>query len=305
MQSRSIVTEINANMGKSRHFVALSGLVRCSAMSEFDNAVSGLRDRLVSMQSEIEKGFEALAAETDRLCGIAQELQAEDDSQEKRLRQLEERAEGQSELIDTLSREAEEARSLRAELKEKDLGLGSVNAELESKSDLVRALREQLDRATGEIESLRREIKASDDIAAEETVVDSAELDALRAELEARKSMIRNLREENERATGLEAQLEAKRETITALEESIDQHVETAAKLRASVDTWKKKYQAARGELTDVDQTLAEPPAFTETEAEVLRQLEDSGFEEPERTIAIDMRSALKEARARKAGADS
>lgn len=274
-------------------------------MSDFDSAVGGLRDRLVSMQSELEQGFAALAEETDRLARIAGELQAEDDSQAKRVRQLEERAEGQSDLIETLSKEAEEARALRAELKERDLSLGSVNAELDSKSDLVKALREQLDRATSEVASLRRELKAADEIAAEETVVDVAEMDALKAELEARKSMIRNLREESGRATELESQLDAKRETIAALEESIDQHVETAAALRASVETWKRKYQAARGELTDVDQTLAEPPAFTDTEVEVLQQLEQSGFEQPEHTVAIDMRTALREARAQKAGGDA
>jgi hypothetical protein len=115
--------------------------------------------------------------------------------------------------------------------------------------------------------------------------------------------MIRSLRADADRAEALESQLDAKRETIAVLEESIEQHSRTIAELRRSVDAWKKKYQAAKGEVgAEQDQTLAEPPEFTDTEIEALKALEKANAgAAPDRTLAIDMRDALKEARRQKA----
>jgi DNA repair exonuclease SbcCD ATPase subunit len=303
-------------------------------MTNLDKTIASLHKRIESIRQEFDGQLAELFSDLDAARAAAGELQAAGDGHDKRLRQLEERAEGQSELIETLTQEAAEARSLRSELRDRDLEIERLNSELGSKKDLVQALRHQLgdvdqlkatakqrdkkifeqqhelDRKQQELESAERKLETLRDEldtmsaqTAEDTAVDGAELVALKSELDARKTMIRSLREDADRASSLDAQLEVKRETIRVLEESIDQHVATIAELRRSVDAWKKKYQAAKGELCDSDQTLAEPPEFTDTEVEALRALEMAGEMAPERTVAIDMRDALKQARAQKARA--
>ena len=306
-------------------------------MTELENNISSLRERLAAMRQNFDGEFSALVTELEQAQNAVDQLAPAEDSQGKRLRQLEERTEGQSELIDTLTQEAQEARTLRTEVRDRDLQIERLASELESKKDLVLALRQRLDEAdqvkatarqrdkkifeqqhelekkqqsldeaNRQIVSLRSEIEAMSETSADETAIDNAELGALRVELDARKTMIKSLRADADRADAIAAQLEAKREAVSMLEDSIDQHAATIAELRRSVDLWKKKYQAAKGEiLEDQDQTLAEPPAFTETEIEALKALEEEHPATPERTIAIDMRGALKEARSRKARAKS
>lgn len=310
-------------------------------MSNIEESITSLHDRLDALRRGFDGEFSAAFTELDRARLAAEEIRQAGSGNDRRLRQLEERAEGQSELIETLTQEAQEARTLRNDLRDRELEVEKLTSELDSKKDLVRALRQQLDdldqlkaaarqhdkkifeqqheldrkqheldrnqdeleRATQRIASLQEELEAVSAESADVTAVDNAELVALKSELDARKTMIKSLREDAERAASLQSQLEAKREAIGVLEDSIDQHVETIADLRKSVDAWKKKWQAAKGELVDADQTLAELPAFTDTEVEALKELERSGDGAPDRTVAIDMRDALKEARAQKAKA--
>jgi hypothetical protein len=136
--------------------------------------------------------------------------------------------------------------------------------------------------------------------------VDSAEIVALKAELDARKSMIRSLRADVERAEGLAAQVEEKRETIAVLETSIDQHVKTIAELRRSVEAWKNPSQLAKPRVgEDPDSTLAEAPALGDDEIDASDAIDAietlNPGAPPERTLAIDMRDALTEARRQKA----
>jgi len=304
-------------------------------MTDVEMTVASLHRRLSAMREEVEAGFGTLFDELDEIETAAQKLKSAEGDHDKRLKQLEERAEGQSELIATLTQEAEEARALRAEVRERDLDLERLNSELESKSDLVKALRrhagesdqlkatgkqrdkkifeqqhqldkkqKELDRAVSEIAELKAELEAQKEHSADETVVDSAELEALKAELDARKSMIKSLKADAKRAESLESQLAAKVEAVNALEDAIDQHSMTIGELSKSVEVWKTKYQAAKGEkLADRDQTMSELPAFTDTEVEVLKKLDDSHGDPPAATVAIDMRDALKEARRDKARA--
>ena len=321
--SRSFVTGINEIMGKTGQFGGPE-FRAWAAMTELKKTILNLNKRLDSMRQDFDAGLEALRDELERV--------AADDGHDKRLRLLEERAEGQSELIETLTQEAQEARALRSEVRDRELEIERLTSELNSKKDLVQALRQQLDEvdqlkatakqrdkkifeqqheldrkqqeldsATREIANLRADLEEASESSAEVTAVDTAEIVALKSELDARKSLIKSLRADAERAESLQDQLDAKREAVNVLEESIDQHVETIAELRRSVEGWKKKYQAVKGEaLDDQDRTLAELPAFTDTEVEALRELESAKREGPDRTVAIDMRDALKEARRQK-----
>jgi chromosome segregation ATPase len=317
-------------------------------MSDLQKPIISLHERLETLRRDFDREFTLLFAEVDAAKDAVLQARSADNGQDKRLRQLEERAEGQSALIATLTQEAQEARALRDEVRTRELEIEKLGSELASKGELIHALRQQLgevdgikstakqrdkkifeqqhkldqkqqelekkqqelddkqqavERAQREADSLRGELAAAAEVSQVETSVDTAEIVALKSELDARKSMIRSLRADAERAEALEGQLEAKRETIAVLEGSIEQQGKTIAELRRSVDAWKKKYQAAKGEVgAEQDQTLVEPPEFTDTEIEALKELDraNAGTAQ-ERTLAVDMRGALKEARRQKA----
>ena len=171
--------------------------------------------------------------------------------------------------------DAEEASKLRAEVRTRDLEFERVSSELESKKELVRALRRDTDgaeRLKADARSKDREIddlkagcsapsarprEAAEQLATlRETAADKAseeqsELEELRSELEARKTLIKSLRSDQERVAALQASLDEKRDIIGQLEASINKHSNTIAELRRSVDTWKRKYQAVEGRQPD------------------------------------------------------
>jgi chromosome segregation ATPase len=302
-------------------------------MTEIAKSMAHLNDGLNAVRDDVEarlaKLLEALQAATQ----LAEGLKSDEDRHDKELKQLRERAEGQNELIETLTQEAQESQALRDEVRERDLEIEKLSSALDSKKELVTALRRQigeadqlktaarhqdkkifeqqheldrrqqaLDSARERIAGLEADLTALTDQASETMTVDNVEVAALKSELDARKSMIRSLKADAKRAESLEAQLEAKREAVDALEVAVDRHATTIAELRQSVDAWKAKYQAVKGEkLDDGTETMTELPAFTDTELEALKALEETCSDAPGATIAIDMRDALKEARRHKA----
>jgi predicted RNase H-like nuclease (RuvC/YqgF family) len=195
-----------------------------------------------------------------------------------------------------------------------------VSSELESKKELVRALRRDGDGADRlkneskqkdrELEELRAKVqraeaKASE--AAEQLAVlretsaskaneEQAELETLRSELEARKTVIKSLRADQDRVTALQASLEEKRDVIEQLEASINRHSNTIAELRRSADTWKRKYQALKGDSPTAT-TSVNLPSLSDTDVRVIEQFEKTGGGKNDATIAIDMRRSLLEAR--------
>lgn len=278
-------------------------------MTEIAKSIAHLNDGLKAMRDDVESRlaaiFEALAEATE----LAEHVKSDESQHDTQL----------AELLD--------------EVRERDLEIGKLTSELDSKKDLVTALRRQigeigqlkaaatardqtileqqnelerkqqeLDRVRTRLSGLEAELAAFTDRGSEATSVDNVELVALKSELDARKSMIKSLKADAQRAESLEAQLDAKREAIDALEQAVDQHARTIAGLRESVDAWKAKYRAVKGEkIDDGTETMTELPAFTDTELEALKALEESNAEAPDATVAIDMRDALKEARRHKA----
>lgn len=269
-----------------------------------------LRERLTGLLADWGAEMSMLLKELDAARAEAAAVKAGTQGRADRLRQLEERAKAQSELIETLKAEAAEAGGFREEIRERDLEIERLNSEIESKQELVRALRrdaETVDRLKSEarqkdkqiadqaaaLKEVEERLAELEGLAESETAEDHAELAAVKAELEARKSLIKSLRADSERVATLEAQLEAKREIVASLEASVNQHAETIAEVRKTAEQWKRKYLAAKG--AD-DTSSASLPAFSETEVEAMKALEKAGGE-PERTLAIDMRRPLSEAR--------
>jgi len=123
-----------------------------------------------------------------------------------------------------------------------------------------------------------------------------AEIESLRAELEARKTLIKSLRADQERVAALRTTLDQKQEIIEQLEASTNKHAATIAELRRNSDAWKRKYQLLRGE-SGTATTSVNLPTLSDTDVRVVEELDKDSKVAPDATIAIDMRRSLLEAR--------
>jgi chromosome segregation ATPase len=217
-----------------------------------------------------------------------------------------------------LRADAEEASKLRAEVRNRDLEFERVSSELESKKELVRALRRDTDgvdrvrtESKREVEELKAKLQRAEAQAtktAQELAAlreadhgkkdeEHAELEALRADLEARKTLIKSLRSDQERIAPLQASLQEKQEIISQLEAAMNKHSGTITELKRSVETWKRKYLALKGDSPTAT-TSVNLPSLADTDVRVIEQLDKkAGGLKQEATIAIDMRRSLLEAR--------
>lgn len=288
-------------------------------MTESTATIQGLRDRLTGLLADWGAELALVLKELEEKRARVAELEGGATGRKNEIEALQQRIDGQSTLIEALRGDAEEASKLRVEVRNKDLEFERVNAELESKKELVRALRRDGDGSERlksesrhkdrELEDLRSKLQRAESKASEaleqlaslrEAAVakaseEQAEIEALRSELEARKTVIKSLRADQERVTTLQVSLEEKRDVIEQLEASINRHSNTIAELRRSVDTWKRKYQAARGDSPTA--TSSDLPQLSDTDVRVIEELEKSVGGKNEATIAIDMRGSLLEAR--------
>jgi uncharacterized coiled-coil protein SlyX len=133
---------------------------------------------------------------------------------------------------------------------------------------------------------------------------DTTELVAVRAELDAKNTLIQSLRTDSDRIEQLEERLDEKRAIIAKLESSVDKQAQTIAELKTSVTRWTEKFHALKADADD-EPTFARtmpsmPPIFapeeTGTQTDFSQIVEEAGAQ-PDRTIAINMRDALREAR--------
>jgi chromosome segregation ATPase len=282
--------------------------------------VPDLRDRLTGLLADWGAEVSEVLKELEQRRARVAELEGSAAGRDGELESLKQRVEGQNSLIEALKADAEEASKLRNEIRDKDLEFERVSSELESKKELVRALRRDADSSDKtkselrqkdrELDELRTrlqraelklaesssEIAALREAAASRESEEESELEALRAELEARKSVIKSLRADQERVTALQASLEEKREIVEQLEATIGRHSNTIAELRRSADTWKRKYQAARGD-SGTATTSINLPTLSDTDVRVIEELDATPGRKADATIAIDMRRSLLEAR--------
>jgi predicted RNase H-like nuclease (RuvC/YqgF family) len=170
-----------------------------------------------------------------------------------------------------------------------------MKADAKLKDRTVEELRSEQQKAERRIEEQSKELavlrsgsgKAKDD---------SSELEALRAELDARKAMIKSLRADGDRVAALEAGLDEKREIIRQLEATLNRHSSTITELKRSAEAWKRKYQSVKGNSSTAE-TSVSLPSLSDSDVLAIEQLEKKGDAKPESTIAIDMRRSLLEAR--------
>lgn len=289
-------------------------------MTDSTASIQGLRDRLTGLLADWGAELAAVLKELEEKRARVAELEGGAAGHSDEIEQLKQRVEGQNTLIEALRSDAEEAQKLRSEVRTKDLEFERVSSELESKKELVRALRRDSDGSDRvkaesrtkdrEIEDLKAKLQRAERQASEaaeqaaalreqaegKASEEQAEIDALRAELEARKTVIKSLRSDQERVAALQKSLDEKREVVEQLETSISRHANTIAELRRSVETWKRKYQTAKGDSPTAT-TSVNLPQLSDTDVRVIEQIEKAGGGKNDATIAIDMRRSLLEAR--------
>ena len=285
-------------------------------MTDSTPTIQGLRDRLTGLLAVCGAELAGVLKEREEKPARVAELEGAAAKSEE-VDQLKQQVDGQTQLIETLRVDAEEAQKLRAEVRTRDLEFERVSSELESKKELVRALRRDTDgvdrvrtESRREVEELKAKLqkaeaqakKAAAELATVRETSDSKkseehELEALRADLEARKSLIKSLRSDQERIAPLQATLQEKQEIIAQLEAAMNRHSNTIAELRRSVETWRRKYLALKGDSPTAT-TSVTLPALSDTDVRIIEQVDKKGGGvNQQATIAIDMRRSLLEAR--------
>jgi chromosome segregation ATPase len=289
-------------------------------MTDSAASVQGLRDRLTGLLADWGSELASVLKELEEKRARVAELEGGAAGRDDEVEQLKQRIEGQNTLIEALRGDAEDASKLRAEVRTRDLELERVTSELESKKELVRALRRDTDgtervkaearHKDREIDDLKTRLQRAErqageaaeqlatlrEAAASKASEEQSELEELRSELEARKTLIKSLRSDQERIAALQASLDEKRDVIGQLEAAINKHSNTIAELRRSADTWKRKYHAVKGDSPTAT-TSVNLPSLSDTDVRVIEQIEKSGGGKNDATIAIDMRRSLLEAR--------
>lgn len=229
-------------------------------------------------------------AELDARLATA-EQQAQDNSEIERL--TAELAAQQAELADR----DELLRSLREQndqLHERLDSAAETTAELQHRDAEIARIRRQKKQAEDHVAELLEELRSLRESTHEDASNEAAEIAALRAELDARKTLIKSLRADAERVGALDTLLEEKNTVVQTLEESLNRQSETMAELRRNAEFWKNKYRGSQGDHGSTTTITSRRP----DPEQVSRMLEAAGGEDVgDRTIAIDMRQALLEAR--------
>ncbi len=289
-------------------------------MADEETSIGAIRKRTTKLLSEWGADFSVLLKDLEEKRARLKDLEASAAGQSNEVEALNKRIEAQDALIKSLNSEADATARLKAQIHSKDLELEKKTSEINSKHQLIDALRRDVEGAgrlkgDGEakdqaISQLKREKQLAQKHAAKLTEefkiltastltgVDAvAELDAIRSELDARKSLIESLRGDAERSEALDAQLEEKRHVISTLETSIDRHVSTIAELKQSVNAWKSQYVALKS-LNPSEETISDPAVSKpmEKDQQAPERAEPVGEDQTDATTPHDMRDVLSEA---------
>jgi chromosome segregation ATPase len=289
-------------------------------MPETPTSTQAVRDRLTALLADWGTELSVLLNELEQQRARVAELETRGGAREDELHGLQQRVDGQDALIETLKGEAQEASKLRAEVRTRDLDVERMTSEVDSKKELIRVLRRdaegtdrlkadaklkdreieelraELQRAESRIAELNKDIAVWRDAAAGKAGETADEVETLRAELDARKTLIKSLRADQDRVSALEKALDEKREVIEHLERTINRQSSSIAELKRSADIWKSKYQSVKGESSTAA-TSINIPSLSETDVRAIEHIEKQVDGKADATIAIDMRRSLLEAR--------
>jgi chromosome segregation ATPase len=235
----------------------------------------------------------------ERLSGLLADWEAEISAVMRALESHQSSAAAQVEKVQALENQVNELAELRQRALERDLELNRVKKSSKDKDVRFAKLEKEHETVLARVEELERKLGAPDNPVQHQKGGQQAELEALRAELAARKSLIKSLRTDAERGKAFEKELAENREVIATMKESIDRHAKTIAELRRSSDSWERKYrrvveQGNRKSSRDSDM----PPdsdILTDTGVEMF--IDETMEVDGTHTIVIDMTEPLRKAR--------
>jgi len=264
---------------------------------DLQKPMSTMRERLTGMLADWGADFSTLLNELEETRALLQEIEAEAANKSHEIETIHKRVKAQDTQIKTLKNDAEETVALRKEVRNKDQELEKKKSDIDSKHVLIDALRRDLkevkqlkgtiktkekentrlvkekDQAQQHAEKLAEEVKILN-ASALMGIDATTELEAVRAELDVRKTLIESLRGDAERAQALETQLEKKRDVVSKLEASVDRHVNALAESQQSVAAWKEKYTSLKS--PDSSSDAATVPALHKLTEEAPRGIDFS-----------------------------
>lgn len=196
--------------------------------------------------------------------------------------------------VQALENQVAELAKLRQRIRERDLALDHLTKKSKEKDSRIAELEALLQKARARIEELERRIADAEKQPPSQPAVQQEEFEAMRAELAARKSLVKSLRTDAERGKALEKELARTREEMAAMKTSNQRHARTISELRRSSDNWERKYR----ELSEtagkrLSRETDRAPRGTRIEPTVDAPAEVDGT----RTVVIDMTESLRAAR--------
>jgi chromosome segregation ATPase len=203
------------------------------------------------------------------------------------------------EKVQALENQVKELAKLRQRVRERDLALDHLTTKSKEKDVRFAELEKEHKNARARVEELERQLGAPDRPAQHRKGVQEDELEAMRAELAARKSLVKSLRTDAERGKTLKKEVAENREVIATMKESIDRHTRTIAELRRSSESSERKYrrlvEAWNEKLSRDSDKFSYSDDSTHTAVE---QILDEPIEvDGAHTIVIDMTEPLRKAR--------
>ena len=292
------------------------GMSKSATAVDLKTPISTMRERLTGMLADWGADFSTLLKELEHKRALLQAIEAEAANTSHEIEAIHKRVKAQDTLIKTLKNDADETVTLRKEVRNKDRELEKKKSEIDSKHVLIDALRRDLkevkqlkgaiktkekentrlvkekEQAQQRAEKLTEEIKILN-ASALMGIDATTELEAVRAELDVRKTLIESLRGDAERAQALETQLEEKRDVVSKLEASVDRHVSALAESQQSVAAWKEKYASLKSGNSSSESTLVREVTGEELRAQ--ERAEDFSEDLTDATTPHDMRKSLLE----------
>jgi predicted RNase H-like nuclease (RuvC/YqgF family) len=225
-----------------------------------------IRERLAELLAEWGAEFSSVLEDlettrrtvAERDARIA-ELMAELDGRERDAAEIEQLREQQAARDTEIAERDAELADLREQLQKQRAALDQLAGKLAAaeqarqedqhkEAELAR-LKRQKKQADDHVNELLEQVRLLREAADEEASGGATEIAALQAELDARKTLVRSLRADAERAKALETLLDEKKTIIETLEASINRNADTITELKRSAEYWKTKYRSAYGDF--------------------------------------------------------
>ena len=207
----------------------------------------------------------------------------------------------QNEKVLALENQVNELAKLRQRIRERDLALDHLTKTSKEREAKFAELEKEHKTARARIEELEKQLAAQDKPAQQQKSVPQDEVEAMRAELAARKLLVKSMRADAERGKTLEKELSENRDVIAKLKESVARHARTVAELRRGSDGWEQKYrqlaETASKQLSRESDSVPRAGDRPVRDKRIEPTMSEPAEVDGSRTVVIDMTEPLRKAR--------